>query len=302
MNIVVVGAGAIGSLFGGLLASHHQVTLLGRQQHMQAVKDYGLKITGKTTLHVLLNAVTSAQDINDTPDLILLTVKAYDTKNAVQDIRTLLGENSLVLTLQNGLDNLEIITSILGIKNILAGVTTHGAILEKPGTILHTGKGTTSIGELHGQQTTRLKKLVHEFNKAGIETRVTSSIQKEIWMKAIVNASINTLTALFECKNGVLDENPLLHRFVEIICAESTQIAQTHNIPIRYEEAIQRTKEVINQTSENRSSMLQSLDKKKPTEIQAITGALINKGKQQGCTTEINQIIYQVISSLDNYK
>ena len=112
MNIVVVGEGAIGSLFGGLLASHHQVTLLGRQQHMQAVKDYGLKITGKTTLHVQLNAVTSAQDINDTPDLILLTVKAYDTKNAVQDIRTLLGENSLVLTLQNGLDNLEIITSI----------------------------------------------------------------------------------------------------------------------------------------------------------------------------------------------
>jgi 2-dehydropantoate 2-reductase len=299
MNILVFGAGAIGSLFGGLLAAHYQVRLLGRASHMKAINTHGLSITGKTRMHVHLETATSAQEIQSCPDIILLTVKAYDTEKAIQDIKPIIGENTLLVSLQNGLNNLETITSALGPEKVLAGITTHGAMIQKPGHILHTGSGSTILGELHGQHTSRVSDIVTMFNRAGISTSSTSAIQYELWMKAMVNASINPLTALFQCTNGELKKNPILYRCVRMLCEESVAIAQSHHIGISSDEALQRTMEVIQQTQENRSSMLQSLDQQKPTEIDAITGVLVNKGKHQGCSVQLNTIIHHVITALE---
>lgn len=298
MNIVVLGAGAIGSLFGALLSKKNTVVLVGRAAHADAIQKNGLTITGKTTLKVNIQAKDSIKNIDSPPDLLLVTVKSYDTKNAVEEAKSLISDKTTILSLQNGLDNIQKIKSVVPDANVLAGVTTHGAILAKPGLIQHTGIGATSIGELSGKKTERLERIVSSFCEAGVDTNVSTNITTDIWKKAIVNASINPLTAFFNCKNGYLLENPCLEPIVEKVCSEATAVSQTEGLNISYEEMIESTKEVIRITSDNYSSMLQSVQRGKKTEIDSINGIIVKQGKHNGKDVPLNELLVYLISSL----
>lgn len=298
MNIVVFGAGAIGSFFGGLLAKQNRVTLVGRTSHITQINQHGLIIQGKTRLITTIAAVESANDISFSPDLILLTVKSYDTESACRQLRPLLQNQTMVLSLQNGLTNLEIIEHHLGKQHLLAGVTTHGAFFTKPGLITHTGTGYTILGELDGRPSERLESLVSLFNKAGIKTQMSTEINTEIWKKAIVNSSINPLTAFFKCKNGYLSKNPILEKTVESICSESCRIASMEHILVSPAEMMEMTKEVIHDTAKNYSSMLQSIQQGKRTEIDAINGELLRRGMKNKTNTPLNRILVELITSI----
>ena len=300
MNVVVFGAGAIGSLFGALLAKQNNVILIGRSAHMTQIKQDGLLIEGKTQLTLSIPALESTHDISFSPDLILLTVKSYDTENACYQIQPLLHDQTIVLSLQNGLDNVEKITHHLGKQHILAGVTTHGVFFTKPGRITHTGKGKTILGELDGQTSERLKTVVSLFNQAGIDTEMSTDITIEIWKKAIVNSSINPLTAFLGCKNGYLLENPILEKIVELICAESCRIASSEHVLVSPSEMIEMTKEVIHDTVENYSSMVQSIQQGKRTEIDSINGELLRIGGKNKTDPSLNRILVELITSLNH--
>jgi 2-dehydropantoate 2-reductase len=300
MNIVIVGAGSIGSLFGALLAKKNTVVLVGRTPHITTIQRNGLNITGKTHLHTRLSAVESVKDVSIPVNLIILTVKSYDTETAIKQTLPMIQEETMILSLQNGLDNVVKMKHIIDKDRILAGVTTHGAILTHPGVIRHTGSGKTIVGLLKGSQSKRLENIVHLFNEAGIETDASDEIMKEIWAKAIINSSINPLTAFFSCKNGYLLENPLLKKTVENICKESTCIARAEGIPLTTSDMIQRTKEVIKDTANNYSSMQQSVSQGKKTEIDSINGKLITIGKQHRIDSSLNKILVELVTSLTN--
>jgi len=300
MKIVIVGAGAIGSLFGALLAKNNTVVLVGRAPHITAIQHNGLNINGKTHLHVKLPAVKSVKDAPISPSLILLTVKSYDTETAIKQTLPLIRDETVVVSLQNGLDNIKKIEHFVDKDCIFAGVTTHGAIFSNPGVIRHTGKGKTILGELDGTRSKHLEDIVRVFNEAGIETQVSNDVVKEIWAKVIINSSINPLTAFFNCKNGYLLENPLLHKIVEAISEESTNIAQAEGIKLTVPDMIQRTKEVIRGTASNYSSMLQSVQQGKKTEIDSMNGKLVTIGKQHGIDTSLNKILVELVTSLTN--
>jgi 2-dehydropantoate 2-reductase len=299
MNIVIVGAGAIGSLFGALLAKKNTVVLVGRAAHITAIQHHDLNITGKTHLHVKLSAVESIKDVSISADLVILTMKSYDTEMAIKQIVPLIQDETAVMSLQNGLGNIEKMERRFGRDKILVGTTTHGAIFSNPGVIKHTGRGKTILGTYDGSQSKRLETIVHLFNEAGIETQTSDDIMKEIWAKVIINSCINPLTAFFNCKNGYLLENPLLEKIVEIICKESTCIAQAEGISLSNLDMIQRTKEVIKDTAKNYSSMLQSVQQGKKTEIESINGKLIRIGKQHRIDTSLNKILVNLITSLN---
>jgi len=279
MNIVIFGAGAIGSLFGALLSKSNNVLLIGRKPHVTTIQKKGLIIEGKTHLDVKILA-------------------AYDTEAAILQARKIISDNTIVLSLQNGLDNIDKISKHLSSKRIIAGVTTHGAFFSKPGVIKHTGKGMTILGGLNGKKTNVIDSIVKLFNQTGIDTTESKNILKEIWSKAIINSSINPLTAIFQCKNGYLIENPLLEKLVEIICEESTSIANAEGVDLSYSEMLNKTKEVIKNTSDNYSSMLQSIKKRKKTEIESINGKLVEIGKKHNISTMINQILVYSVKSL----
>jgi len=270
MNIVIFGAGAIGSLFGSLLSKQNNVTLISRKPHVDAIRRNGLTIEDKTKLNVKVGAEESIDKIRTQTDLLILTVKSYDTETAIKEAMSIISDITIVLSLQNGLDNIDKIKKFVYGKNIIAGVTTHGAFFSKPGLIRHTGIGKTKLGELNGDKTERLLNIKSIFNESGIKTTISTDIFKEIWIKTIINSSINPLTSIFNCKNGYLLENPVLKKIVEKICRESTNIANANDISLSYFSMIKKTKEVIVDTTENYSSMLQSIQKSKKTEIDSI--------------------------------
>lgn len=298
MNIVIFGAGAIGSLFGALLSKRNNVLLIGRKPHISAIKKNGLKIQGKTRLNVKIVAESSVNNVTFIPDLLILTVKSYDTETAVSLAKKIVYDDTIFLSLQNGLDNIERISKQISSENIIAGITTHGAFFSKPGVIKHTGTGITVLGELSGKKTEHVESIVKLFSEAGIKTEVSKNILKEIWSKAIINSSINPLTAIFRCKNGYLLKNPILERVLEIICKESVKIANAEGNDFSYSDILSKTKEVVKNTSDNYSSMLQSVLNGKKTEIDSINGKLIDIGIKHNCDTFINEILVNSVKSL----
>jgi 2-dehydropantoate 2-reductase len=298
MDIVILGAGAIGSLFGALLSKNNKVLLVGRTPHITTIRNHGLKITGKTQMHVKIPAVDSIEKSDASPDLLMVTVKSYDTETALREAQSIMHNHTIVLSLQNGLDNIDKIEKVVDRNHILGGVTTHGAFLSKPGVIEHTGKGQTIVGELSGQKTERLTRIVATFTEAGIETGCSTDLMKEMWIKAIINSSINPLTTLLSCTNGYLVENPVLEKMVERVCKESTAVAKAHGITLSYQSMVRRTKEVIHATADNYSSMLQSIQRGKKTEIDSINGIIVKLGKKQGIDVALNEILLYLITSM----
>ncbi|MBN2066025.1 MAG: 2-dehydropantoate 2-reductase [Candidatus Thermoplasmatota archaeon] len=297
MNIVVMGSGAIGSLFGALLSTKHTVTLIGRHDHVHAIKTDGLRIHGKTEVVVRPSVAKSIKEVYPLIDLLLFTVKSYDTLIASRQLALHIDEQTPILSLQNGLGNVEKISRFIPQRQILAGVTTHGSIFPKPGTIYHTGFGDTTIGEIHGKTTGRVQQICDTFNEVGITTTISKNIVAALWEKSIINSSINPLTAFFQCKNGSLLQNPLLESIVERVCEESTAIAQTNGFPPSSQNMVQKTKQVICETAHNQSSMLQSIQKGKRTEIDAINGKLVEVGKKHHVETTLNELLLYLVKS-----
>jgi 2-dehydropantoate 2-reductase len=297
MNIVVFGAGAIGSFIGALLSKNNNVVLIGRKPHIDVIKKNGLKIKGKTKLKIKINSEEKIDNINFQPDLIILTVKSYDTENAIKEAKQTIKKDTIILPLQNGLDNIEKIKKYVHSKQIISGITTNGCVFSKPGLIIHTGIGKTVFGELDGKKSKRIINIVDMFNESGIKSNISNNIIKEIWIKAIVNSSINPLTTFFKCKNGYLLENPILEKIVEKICAESTKIANTANLNLYYNDMINETKKVIKETSENYSSMLQSIQKNKKTEIESINGVIVELGEKSKMDVSLNNTLVNLIKN-----
>lgn len=287
------GTGAIGSLLGAHLSRYHDVTLVGRPPHITAIQKKGLTLTGKTAHTVTIRALTTP--LVEPSNLIILTVKAYDTKAAAQQIKKILTPSTTVLTLQNGLGNIEILEEAIPRNQLLAGVLTHGALLSEPGTVIHTGKGTLILGELDGKHTARVRDIAAAFTISRLPATISRDITKDIWIKTIVNSSINPLTAFYACPNGYLHANPILRRVVDQICAESTAIAKAAGIKVTKEAMIAATSRVIRDTAQNSSSMLQSLQRGKPTEIEALNDALVRIGNRNHADTSLNRLLTQLI-------
>ena len=293
MKIVVMGAGAIGSLFGGLLALRGEdVLLVGRRSHVDAINSRGLKISGMTDAIVHVRASTHPEE----GDLILFTVKSYDTEKAASSL--IINDDTIVLSLQNGLGNEEKIAEVVGREHVIGGVTSYGALFLEPGHVSHTGIGETVIGELDGSITERVSRLSDLLNKAGIRTSVTDSIKRKIWEKLVVNAGINAITAITGVNNGKLLEIPQLRELMRYASLEAVEVGRKQGIDLGYD-LIDRVEEVARRTAENRSSMLQDISRGKKTEIDAINGMIVRLGEEVGVDTPVNRILTLLVRGIE---
>jgi 2-dehydropantoate 2-reductase len=297
MNIVVFGAGAIGSLFAGLLSKNNKVVMVGRKDHVEAINKKSLKIRGLTKLNTKLLAVENVRNIPFSPDIVIISVKSYDTDKAMQSIKKIIKKDTIVISLQNGLDNIEKIQKYISKKQILICITTHGAVFSKPGFINHTGIGKTIVGATDHKNNKYAENVVKILDNAGIKTKISTDIVKDVWIKAVINSSINPLTAIFNCKNGYLLENPILEKIVEKVCEESTCIANACGYKMNYDEMIAKTRDVIKDTENNFSSMLQSIKQNKSTEIDAINGILVSSADIKKVNNTLNKILIHCVKS-----
>ncbi len=296
MKIAVVGSGAMGSLYGGLLSEGgNDVTLIDIwREHIEKIREKGLMVRGVSGERVIrVKAATNPEEVG-VVDLVLIFVKSYDTLKAAEDSKPLISPETTVLTLQNGLGNAEKIASVVGEEKVVAGITTYGSTLIKPGEILHAGIGETVIGELNGSLTPRVKMIAETFNDSKIKTRISRNIKSVIWGKLIVNAAINPLTALTEMKNGELLKVREVKQLLIDVVKETVKVAEAFNVTFE-EDPIQKTLLIAEKTAENKSSMLQDMLKGRKTEVDAITGEIVKLGEKLNVKTPINKAILALI-------
>jgi 2-dehydropantoate 2-reductase len=300
MKTVIMGAGAMGSLFGGLLAlSGEDIWLVDRsKEHVDKIRSEGLTIEEGGNLRVIrVNATTEVTSLGNA-DLVLFFVKTYQTEKAVSDSLVLQKEGTVFLSLQNGLGNEEAICKKVDRKNVILGVTGQGATYLGPGHVRHAGWGETQIGELQGGVSERVNRIAQMFQKGGISTRVASKIQEIIWEKLFVNVGINALTALTGMKNGQLLDYPETLRLMEALVSEAVAVAKQEGIRIEGN-PIEKVKNVATLTRENRSSMGQDIDHRRRTEIDAINGAVVREAERLGIPVPFNQAITDLVKVIE---
>lgn len=284
MRILVVGAGAMGCLFSvRLKQAEHDVHLLEVvRERVEVINQRGIEMEGVSgQAHVRVPAYSEPPAVE--PDLVLMCVKAYDTRKAGEGLRTFLGLGCKVLTLQNGLGNMEILRELFGPERVLSGVTAEGATLLGPGRIRHAGRGETIIQEGNGSDA-----VLSALRTAGFDVRAERAIQGFIWAKVIVNVGINALAAITRLKNGRLPELEGSRLIMEAAVSEALAVARDMGVSIPLPDPIEKVKEVCRSTSGNVASMLQDVIHGRLTEIAFINGAIAREGRMRGIPTPVN--------------
>ena len=289
MKIVVFGAGAIGGLFGAYLSQRHDVTLVCREKHAATINEKGLTITRLSNIHARPKAASSITDLEQ-PDILILTVKAYDTEAAMAEAKPLVGPSTKVLSLQNGIGNLETIAGAVPETKIIGAITSQGAILRKPGLIEHTGKSYTIVGD---------EGIATMFTEAGIEAQYTDKIQAEIWYKAIVNSVINPIGTLMKDRNGLLVRDRRFEPLARQIVREGVEVANAMGIGLDYETAWEKTIKVATETAENICSMRLDVERGKRTEIEQTNGAIAGFGREMDVPAPANGLLAALVKAME---
>ena len=299
MKIAIVGAGAMGSLFGGLLAERGtDIQLLDIwTEHVQAINSGGLCVEHQGTgRSIEVNATTDWEAIGRV-DLAVIFVKSIHTGAAAETAARLLDAQGLALTLQNGLGNADVIAEHIAPDRILAGTTSHGATLLEPGKIRHAGVGPTLIGSWSGGDEKAAGRVAETFSAAGIDTQAVDNVRSLIWDKLLINVGINAITALTGINNGGILEMEATRSLSRIAVQEAMAVARARGVAVR-EDAVEHVFEVAAATAGNRSSMGQDVDHGRPTEIGMINGAVVREAESTGVRAPVNKTLTALVETL----
>lgn len=290
-NLTIVGTGAMACLFGARLAQHAQVTLLGTWgEAIQAINAGGIRLDqGDSELLASVRATEDPLDCAGT-ELALVTVKSWQTQRAADQLAECLAEHGVALTLQNGLGNAGTLRDRLGDERVAMGVTTMGATLLGPGRVRLGGAGPTHLAD-HP----RLTAWAQALEQAEFDVEIAPHLEGLMWGKLAVNAGINPLTALLEVPNGALLESESAERLMVAAAQETAQVALALGIELHYADAGQVVRGVAERTAGNRSSMLQDIQRGAPTEIEAISGAIVQAAERAGKPAPINHALWQLV-------
>jgi 2-dehydropantoate 2-reductase len=299
MQITIIGAGAMGSMFGGLLhRTGNAVTLVDvRAEHVAALKrrDLVIEEPDGTKLSVRVPATTDAGSALSA-DLFVLFVKTPFTATALRPFAGRVPAHAMVLTLQNGIGNDEEIIRTLGKRvQVVLGVTAHGAVSLGPNAIRHRSSGPTIIGLPDGQRTPELEAVAAHFTEAGIATRTTRHIYEHVWQKLIVNVGINALTALTNLPNGDLFADAELAGLVRRLVSEAATVMRAEGVPAPPRDPVDFVRAVAEATKADRSSMLEDVSTGRRTEVDAINGAVVRLGDRHGVDVTANRVVTALV-------
>lgn len=308
MRIGIIGTGALASLFAAYLHEVADVVMVGSwAEQLRALATDGLTLIDlagqeRRCAITAINDAT-ADDATAMPpvDVALLLVKSYQTKTAAARAQTLLAANGLAVTLQNGLGNLELLATAVGPERATLGVVTLGATLLRPGVVRHAGAGVVYLSPPTPEHAA-FAPLVAVLQAAGLTVQVVANARGLVWGKLAVNAAINPLTAVHDLPNGQLTQRPFLRRVMATAAREVEAVAAAQGITLPFPDAAAQAYRVASDTFHNRSSMLQDVANGRPTEIDAICGAVTRHGEQFGVPTPVNRQLWAWVRRLEAAK
>lgn len=298
MNITILGAGSMGSLIGSYLAQKHDVTLIDYfGKIVDHIKDNGISIIEQdnSSKHYKPNAYLSGT--SDKPcDLLIIFVKDIATDNALKENKNIINDDTIVLTLQNGMGNDEIIKKYVDEKNILLGTTKHNAHTLEYGVIKHSGSGITHIGSLVGNYELA-EKIARILNEVGFETEASKSVNHLLWEKIFVNITINALTCILETTMDFMNYDSPLDAAVSNVLKEAIEVAKADGEEFDYKTIKKQLYALTSTYIGGKASMEQDVELKRKTEIDFINGSIVRLGKKYGIPTPVNETIVSLVHS-----
>ncbi len=298
MKISIIGTGAVGGYFGAkLVEAGLDVTFIGSKESVPIIKEKGFHIKSpKGDMKIEKpNIFYELENIKES-DIVLLCTKAYDTKGIAKALKDKISDKTLVISLQNGIDNEEILADILGEERVIAASIYLSAASISPGKITHAGSGKIILGELNKQITTRLKQLEELFLNAKIPCSVSTDLKKDMWKKLLVNSAYNGFTALIgKSLKDIHSVEKAKKAYLDVL-KEGQAIAQAEGIEISDEE-IEKLFEMLNQDVfiNFKSSTLQDLEKGKKLEIDSIQGEIVRIAEKHGLKAPLNNLMYSLL-------
>ena len=295
-KILIIGSGALATLFAARLsAAGVQVSMLGTwQAGLSALGQHGAVLVNPHGEHQAypVQVLTSSSRPEKFMKALVL-VKSWQTVRVASQLPALLHEQGLALTLQNGLGNRESLAQVLGTDRVGVGVTILGATLLGPGRVCLAGEGPISL-EAHP----RLEPLAGLLSGAGFQVNIVTVASSLIWGKLVINSAINPLSAVLRLTNGELLDHPASRLLLAHLARETAAVAAARGIALPYPDPVSATEDVARRTSGNRSSMLQDVLRGAPTEIDAISGAIVALGKSLGVPTPYNACMAGLVQAL----
>ncbi|HWT04769.1 MAG TPA: 2-dehydropantoate 2-reductase [Xanthomonadales bacterium] len=299
MRIGIVGAGAIGLTFAASLARVHDVVLLARRHAVaEMILRDGIAVeAGDGDRHAAVRATTDAGSFADR-DAVIVAVKAYATADALAPLRGVLAAHALVATVQNGIDNAAVARGALPGARVVAGSTTQGAVLLGDGRVRTVNRGTTTFAR-DDAAIPASDELAAAFVAAGLDARVSDDVGLLLWRKLVIVAAINPLGALTGSTNGAIVTDPELVPLARALASEAAAVARAEGVdpghPWAAVEAAARA------TAANRNSMLQDLDAGRPTEIDAISGAILRRAQTHGIAVPVTETMLRLVRARERF-
>jgi 2-dehydropantoate 2-reductase len=303
MKICVLGSGALGSTFGGLLTeAGFEVYLIDKwKEHVHAMNTEGLKIIEGSSERVVKVRATTDYAEAGPADLVIFLVKSFDTKETIEKAQALIGSQTMVLSFQNGLGNEEILAEVVGPERVIGGKTYVGGVLVGPGHVIAGTKGKYSyIGELDGTTTERVTAIADQFNRAGLLTNVSSDILAMIWDKLLINVATGALCAITRLPYGGLYKLPEVRDCAFEAISEGIAVAEAYGIELSCknpEEIWLKAAEGL--PDEFKPSMLQSVEKGAKTEIDFINGSVVKWGAKYNIPTPVNKALVASVKGIE---
>lgn len=303
MRICMLGAGALGSALGGVLTEGgHEVWLVDTwQAHVDAMNARGLTLRdGGVDRTVKVRARTSCDGI-DPVDLVVVLTKSYHTRDAVVAARPIVGPETVVMSLQNGLGHEDIIAEIVGRERTLAGKTYTGGVMLEPGHVIAGTRGKeTHIGELDGRRSERVARIAETFGRAGLATVASDNILGTMWDKLQINVATGALSGITRLSYGGLYGVPEVHETALAAVRETIAVAKALGVRLSNEDPEHAWKlAAAGLPPEFKASILQSIEKGLPTEIDFINGSVVRGGERCGVPTPVNRTLVACVRGIE---
>lgn len=296
------GSGGVGGYFGGRLAQHgHDVTFIARGAHLAALRSSGLRLASPMgDAHVSPVRATDDPSRIGPVDVVLLTVKMYDLDHAAAQLRPLMGPQTVVVTLQNGVEATDIVAAHVGAGHVAGGVAYVAAVIDAPGVIRHTALNRLIFGELDGRPSPRLDALRDVLAASGVEAAVSPHIKVDLWSKFARLSVFSSMTTVTRSPIGVLRDDPELLGLLEEAVEESLAVGRAHGVPLS-ETVMDEIKTMVRDLPANaRASMLEDLERGRRLELPWLSGAVVRLGQAVGVSTPIHRFVATVLKPYQN--
>jgi len=304
MKITVIGPGALGTLLATNLArAKNDVCLFDNSAERAKKLSAGHPRTeGAGGNHkTRVNVTADLKDIGGS-EAIFICVKSYDTENVIKGIKDFLKDDVYVISLQDGIGNLQLISEYVGSDKMIGGVTSNQATLSENGCVRNVSKGDTVIGQDNGKVLGGIREISSVLTKASFPTKITKDINSITWSKLIIDVGINALSAITRLKNGMLVKNEFTREIMRRAVSEAVKVAKRKRIKLIYDDPIQKVESTCRATADNLSPMLQDVLDHKQTEIDYINGAIIRQGKSLNIKTPTNEMLTELVKTIEaNY-